>query len=256
MKLPFLRWTSETLTADSLESTLERWISSLLDSRVNPSASPVIELVRMTHEINGQRHSDVLALFDPDTCSWKMYQGSLLTNTSEPFLGNWPRSGMIQNGVLRVRPALERHIFAKGSGYFPTPSTAAATQGVNQPDGKRGQTLIGAARKQNWPTPKSSPSGPDYARISRPKSGGDDLATAVARRFPTPTATDAIKRGQISPRLGAMGLSETIGGQLNPMWVEWLMGWPVGWTDLKPLEMVGSRKSWLPSFERIMEASK
>ena len=27
------------------------------------------------------------------------------------------------------------------------------------------------------------------------------------------------------------------GGQLNPTWVEWLMGWPLGWTDLKPLEM-------------------
>lgn len=32
-------------------------------------------------------------------------------------------------------------------------------------------------------------------------------------------------------------LSEQIGGQLNPNWVEWLMGWPPGWTDLKPLEM-------------------
>jgi len=27
------------------------------------------------------------------------------------------------------------------------------------------------------------------------------------------------------------------GGQLNPPWVEWLMGWPIGFTDLKPLEM-------------------
>ena len=27
------------------------------------------------------------------------------------------------------------------------------------------------------------------------------------------------------------------GGQLNPNWVEWLMGWPIGWTDLKPLAM-------------------
>ena len=26
------------------------------------------------------------------------------------------------------------------------------------------------------------------------------------------------------------------GGTLNPTWVEWLMGWPLGWTDLKPLE--------------------
>jgi hypothetical protein len=30
---------------------------------------------------------------------------------------------------------------------------------------------------------------------------------------------------------------ERVGGKLNPMWVEWLMGWPLGWTDLKPLEM-------------------
>lgn len=27
------------------------------------------------------------------------------------------------------------------------------------------------------------------------------------------------------------------GGQLNPTWVEWLMGWPLEWTALKPLAM-------------------
>ena len=27
------------------------------------------------------------------------------------------------------------------------------------------------------------------------------------------------------------------GGKLNPQWVEWLMGWPMGWTGLQPLEM-------------------
>lgn len=26
------------------------------------------------------------------------------------------------------------------------------------------------------------------------------------------------------------------GGRLNPEWVEWLMGWPIGHTALKPLE--------------------
>lgn len=25
------------------------------------------------------------------------------------------------------------------------------------------------------------------------------------------------------------------GGKLNPDWVDWLMGWPIGWEDLKPL---------------------
>jgi len=32
-------------------------------------------------------------------------------------------------------------------------------------------------------------------------------------------------------------LAAQVGGPLNPPWVEWLMGWPLGWTDLKPLEM-------------------
>jgi DNA (cytosine-5)-methyltransferase 1 len=55
-----------------------------------------------------------------------------------------------------------------------------------------------------WPTPKASPSGPDFARAGREQSGGDDLATAVYRNEK---------------------------GPLNPDWVEWLMGLPCGWTD-------------------------
>jgi hypothetical protein len=31
-------------------------------------------------------------------------------------------------------------------------------------------------------------------------------------------------------------LATHAGGKLNPTWVEWLMGWTLGWTDLKPLE--------------------
>jgi hypothetical protein len=31
-------------------------------------------------------------------------------------------------------------------------------------------------------------------------------------------------------------LADCLGGTPNPTWVEWLMGWPLGWTDLKPLE--------------------
>lgn len=56
-----------------------------------------------------------------------------------------------------------------------------------------------------WPTPKASESGPDYARVNRPRSGGDDLHTRVARNDP---------------------------GPLNPEWVEWLMGYPLNWTAL------------------------
>jgi hypothetical protein len=37
----------------------------------------------------------------------------------------------------------------------------------------------------------------------------------VPAMLPTPTSQDAI------------------GGKLNPQWVEWLMGFPIGWTDLE-----------------------
>ena len=55
-----------------------------------------------------------------------------------------------------------------------------------------------------WPTAKGSPSGPDYARTGREGSGGDDLATSVARKQQ---------------------------GSLNPSWVAQLMGFPGDWLD-------------------------
>jgi hypothetical protein len=39
-------------------------------------------------------------------------------------------------------------------------------------------------------------------------------------------------------------LAAQVGGPLNPHWTEWLMGWPEGWTDLKPLETDKFQK-WL-----------
>ena len=59
--------------------------------------------------------------------------------------------------------------------------------------------------KQMLPTPKSTQSGPDYARWEREGSGGDDLVTAI-------------------------------GGSLNPDWEEQhLMSLPEGWTRLEPV---------------------
>ena len=68
------------------------------------------------------------------------------------------------------------------------------------------------------------------------------------KKFPTPQASDHRDRGNMSnpsvQRRIEIGkqvmLSQSVhptSGQLNPTWVEWLMGWPLEWTDLKPLEM-------------------
>lgn len=67
-----------------------------------------------------------------------------------------------------------------------------------------------------------------------------NLAEQVAVRelFPTPTCQDSKNNGSPSQQnRNSKPLNAAIGGALNPQWVEWLMGWPIGWTDLEPLEM-------------------
>jgi hypothetical protein len=61
----------------------------------------------------------------------------------------------------------------------------------------------------------------------------------------TPTARDwkSGKASQVTMERNSRPLSEQIGGLLNPTWVEWLMGWPLGWTDLKPSAMVKSHSA-------------
>lgn len=57
--------------------------------------------------------------------------------------------------------------------------------------------------------------------------------------FATPQARD-YRSGSLDrwndPRR-SRNLNDQVGGLLNPGWEEWLMGWPIGWTELKPLAM-------------------
>jgi hypothetical protein len=65
--------------------------------------------------------------------------------------------------------------------------------------------------------------------------------------WPTPQASDNRDRGNAQSKAvmrriekgKQISLSQSvspISGALNPDWTEWLMGWPIGHTDLKPLE--------------------
>jgi len=73
------------------------------------------------------------------------------------------------------------------------------------------------------------------------------LATAVAR-WPTPTARDHkdgtnVSGVPVNSLLGRAVQPTPETGALNPTWVEWLMGFPIGWTVLERSEMPLSRKS-------------
>ncbi len=65
----------------------------------------------------------------------------------------------------------------------------------------------------SWPTPRCQMTRPVRMRTDRKNA---NLEEVVAERNATTIAAQV--------------------GGLNPTWVEWLMGWPLGWTDLRPLE--------------------
>jgi DNA (cytosine-5)-methyltransferase 1 len=92
---------------------------------------------------------------------------------------------------------------------------------------------------ENWPTPQAR----DYKGSSgRSLKGLElDLPTKV-KMWATPCASDNRDRGNLGSgaiqRRKEKGkqimLSQSVSdtsGALNPIWVEWLMGWPLGWTD-------------------------
>ena len=203
-------------------------ISSAEVSPAKTSVSPErAQALRASARAYGKSSGELLAKYDHDTASWKTSQ-LCLDGDLALFSETWPRSGTMRNGTAYLLPPLVLLTDEIGSGSWPTP------HGMCVPNKRRAGPSgneLGRAVNQSlwatpslarqvyagmWPTPKGSPSGPDYARMKRDGSGGDDLATAVARQN---------------------------GGSLNPTWVEWLMGFPLEWTALEHWVMRSSRKS-------------
>jgi DNA (cytosine-5)-methyltransferase 1 len=97
---------------------------------------------------------------------------------------------------------------------------------------RRNTPTLTAQVNQRWPTPTVCG---NYNRKGASATSGDGLATAV-QNWPTPDAS-AHKYRLSGNSQQSNSLMALAGGKLNPDWTEWLMGWPPGWTDLKPLEM-------------------
>jgi hypothetical protein len=92
------------------------------------------------------------------------------------------------------------------------------------------ETVLG---RRMFPTPTKSDATGGVGR-GKNAQGGHNLRTAI--RFPTPTVNDSKNNNPPSQKMrNTPPLNVVVGGKLSPMWVEWLMGWPIGWTDLQPL---------------------
>jgi len=181
------------------------------------------------------------AKYDRDSSSWKTPQLSLIED-STACSATFPRSGMMRSGVCWERPPLALLIDESESGFsrasIPTPTAGdAKSSGSRQAEGSRAHPGISltdyvrrdGGRGRMWLTPTVDAA---TERTAKYAQGGTSLSLAV-RMYPTPTCNDAKNNGGPSQHARATAaLNVVAGGALNPRWVEWLMGWPLGWTAL------------------------
>jgi hypothetical protein len=191
----------------------------------------------------GEKWRASFTKYNLDSRLWKTHQCSLLGDL-EPFLETWPQWGLMRDGECWEQQKLVQTTKGTESGLWATPAASDGQRGGTITDKMTGQSLPQMVNTPDkWPTPRSFSA---MAATITPESAWNDkrnpnLETIVGQRmWPSPKARDW-KDGKTegtsnrqSPDLGKVVVHPT-SGQLNPTWVEWLMGWPLGWTDLKPL---------------------
>lgn len=162
--------------------------------------------------------------YDPDTSSWKTCQGYGQPEMQVPKLSlTLPRSATTYGGIVYLLPPSELHTSENESSLWPTPVAnddnktpeAHMAMKARMPGGPRHkptslQVMVKGIEKGMWPTPTSNDGMGGPGRHGR--EGGANLRTAVDETTGDPTQPKA----------------------LNPAWVEWLMGFPTGWTDSEP----------------------
>tara|TARA_R100000654_G_scaffold57793_2_gene84395 strand:- start:3016 stop:3570 length:555 start_codon:yes stop_codon:yes gene_type:complete len=164
------------------------------------------------------------------------------------------RKGRTEHSTLR-----EQVVYPKPQEMWPTPRSSAAmaekTETVKKRVDKRG--FLGAKLEERvamWPTPRATKRSANYEQPSPSMINGThgwSLPAAVTdshsekpnKMWPTPRSAIGMhmKLTENMEKLHHKKYLETEvaytdkprGGHLNPMWVEWLMGYPIGWTDLK-----------------------
>ena len=213
----------------------------------------------------GEKWHGSFVKYDPDSSSWKTHQCSLLGGL-ESFSETWPRWGLMRDGECWEQQMLVPHTSETESGLsekLPTPQASdyitKKTSASWKAKGGVNFSLANPEIQAKWPTPRSCSA---MAATITPESAWADnrfpnLETVVGRRmWPTPVKSDLAARrptvnwagtdlpSQVWVESGGRENLSLPPARLNPNWVEWLMGWPLGWTDLKPLETDRFQK-WL-----------
>jgi hypothetical protein len=150
------------------------------------------------------------------------------------FSKTLPKWGMMLDGECSEQSMPVLRTSETGSGLWRTPMAR------DWKDMSCSSQIYLQDQVKMWPTPCAT----DHKGSGKTGTLRDRLDYAAERgatksnTYATPQARDfrsgSTDRWDNPER--TRNLNDQIGGQLNPTWVEWLMGWPLGWTDLKPLE--------------------
>lgn len=243
--------TREPLTADRGQELLTLYLAGF-----HARTSVPLEQEKESTEsvlVSGAKWHGSFAKYDRELCLWKTRQCSLLAGLDE-FSETWPKWGLMLGGAAYRLPTpfflreIRAYITAaKESGLrLPTPRSQEPGRTSNGYGRGLAEMLEGNEQIERLSTPRASDGkkgGPNQHG-----SKGDLLLQSAVARLATPTARDwkSGKASQATMEHNSRPLSEQIGGKLNPMWVEWLMGWPIGWTGLEPLE-TDKFQQWLSS---------
>ena len=187
---------------------------------------------------SGENSLESFAYYDPDTCSWKTCQGSLFADLAA-YSATWPRSGMMRNGTCYRQLPLAPPISALVSSFsqtYPTPKATDGSKGGPNQRGSKGDETLPSMVARLYPTPNGTDwKGAMTRTPGRERTAGkDDLSTRSARLYPTPTADSSDNCGGTNSRRSAKKRGNFIGRALNPRFVEWLMGFPIGWASSEP----------------------
>ena len=155
-----------------------------------------------------------IAWLDVDAMVWMTSQKSLFGGF-EPYDDKWPRSGMMENAVIYYLPTLVELT----SGIWPTPVGSEASKCPSYSLSRAvNPSLQFSFRKRelgkSWPTP----------RASEWKGTGPLGSKSHNHR---------LEKGYLDATVQE---EEQATGKLSPLWVEWLMGFPPGWTDISEEE--------------------
>lgn len=218
------------------------------DSHASRSALPGSETARTMTVTSGRKCSELLRNCGPAGWLVKMLLESSIWRSKTCYLIWKPKATKAGRLLFRLVPSMPR-TGETASPLWPT-MRAKESGDYQYSQGNRGKpvlTLSGAVKL--WPTPTSR----EYKGGRSPETlkakgrrPSNTLCDAVnATMYPTPTTGAGLcggtgsyrklkameARNQISPEERKSMVSGN-GGQLNPAWVEWLMGFPIGWTDL------------------------